>query len=823
MITSINEILTEWAFRTNDGLPNPKSMAHQILLEGILKNYGWSMEARAELLNNLMEAGVRQYDSVADGRAKAKPGEKWQVALDKGGRGKVYSGPKGEEGGDYKDDVGGKEEKDDEIVFNSDGDFIDNRKTLPDPKNKKKTIPNPGHGKPMDPETLDKDQAHKYGRPATENVVKKIEELRADGYDKVTKEWVNEKKRIKAKKLAEKFIKQWKLNKGVYLQPSKEGKGKLYVGRKFGTRDISRGIWANKKHPETTTMGDWVDMMESTGAHIPIRQLSSTIAGPQELHPKRIKAKVEVIHRCSVDQNKNRDEKSCTAAGGKWGVAGRQITMASRGEDDKFGQGKTKKRTFILRIDPNDPLAEMRMNMLPTGSVQFCDINDASTHEGRTHCIYNAAGNIDVMLGKLDKELRAEDPDDVFHQKLIAKVKNKLKKLKSLADSDDHEAFDKLCDEVLAETKRKNPVFSDEWIKDPNTGKTKRTRKRKTNPKTNKKEVVYKKNALTSMTSYLAETLEAMRFLNKGYETYIPSSGNFTTADVLPLHKSAPRPVKVTTEGGKATPEETDIDEMDVVMDSVKAGAGAAAGMVGKIEGSTFKNKKTIVKIGKSNRVGTKQILGGLVEQYNIFYPEPKSKKDTTPPTPLTSKQLKHLKDDNDRAFDTLFKNCPKSDRDRLKKAVFAECQSRAATQYDRGGGHPTGALAKKVAAAGEDRDAAIRRGQMYHYNQWMVTMIHNHPTEGLESQAFANSDHHYKVKPGSGGEEFDIERKHTTGENGDVVYASWEPDQGYIVNSKTGSSRPQNRLSSRFKHVNPVTDPKNPFNLLSCFSKKTK
>ena len=59
MITSINEILTEWAYRTKDGLPNPKSMAHQILLEGILKNYGWSVEARAELLNNLMEAKAR--------------------------------------------------------------------------------------------------------------------------------------------------------------------------------------------------------------------------------------------------------------------------------------------------------------------------------------------------------------------------------------------------------------------------------------------------------------------------------------------------------------------------------------------------------------------------------------------------------------------------------------------------------------------------------------------------------------------------------------------------------------------------------------------
>ena len=100
MITSINEILTEWAFRTKDGQPNPKSMAHQILLEGILKNYGWSMEARAELLNNLMEAGTSQYDSVADGRAKARPGEKWQVAIDKGGRGKIYTGPGGKDGDD---------------------------------------------------------------------------------------------------------------------------------------------------------------------------------------------------------------------------------------------------------------------------------------------------------------------------------------------------------------------------------------------------------------------------------------------------------------------------------------------------------------------------------------------------------------------------------------------------------------------------------------------------------------------------------------------------------------------------------------------------
>jgi hypothetical protein len=56
MITSINEILIEWAYRTRDGKPNPKSMAHQIILEGILREFGWNIEQRGELLKNLQEA-----------------------------------------------------------------------------------------------------------------------------------------------------------------------------------------------------------------------------------------------------------------------------------------------------------------------------------------------------------------------------------------------------------------------------------------------------------------------------------------------------------------------------------------------------------------------------------------------------------------------------------------------------------------------------------------------------------------------------------------------------------------------------------------------
>ena len=54
MITDLNEILVEWAYRTNDGKPDVKSNAKLLTLEGVLKDFGWTREARAELLNTLM-------------------------------------------------------------------------------------------------------------------------------------------------------------------------------------------------------------------------------------------------------------------------------------------------------------------------------------------------------------------------------------------------------------------------------------------------------------------------------------------------------------------------------------------------------------------------------------------------------------------------------------------------------------------------------------------------------------------------------------------------------------------------------------------------
>ena len=54
MIKDLNKILVEWSYRTSDGKPDVKNSAKLIVLESVLNDFGWSREARAELLNNLI-------------------------------------------------------------------------------------------------------------------------------------------------------------------------------------------------------------------------------------------------------------------------------------------------------------------------------------------------------------------------------------------------------------------------------------------------------------------------------------------------------------------------------------------------------------------------------------------------------------------------------------------------------------------------------------------------------------------------------------------------------------------------------------------------
>ena len=88
MITDLNEILVEWSYRTSDGKPDVKNNAKLIILESVLNDFGWNREARAELLNTLVEANADVVEpTLAKARKKAEKGQTYSSPKSK----KVYT------------------------------------------------------------------------------------------------------------------------------------------------------------------------------------------------------------------------------------------------------------------------------------------------------------------------------------------------------------------------------------------------------------------------------------------------------------------------------------------------------------------------------------------------------------------------------------------------------------------------------------------------------------------------------------------------------------------------------------------------------------
>ena len=58
MITDLNKILVEWAYQVKNGKPNHKSTRDLIVLDSVLKDFGWNLVERNELVNNLTEVDI---------------------------------------------------------------------------------------------------------------------------------------------------------------------------------------------------------------------------------------------------------------------------------------------------------------------------------------------------------------------------------------------------------------------------------------------------------------------------------------------------------------------------------------------------------------------------------------------------------------------------------------------------------------------------------------------------------------------------------------------------------------------------------------------
>ena len=129
------------------------------------------------------------------------------------------------------------------------------------------------------------------------------------------------------------------------------------------------------------------------------------------------------------------------------------------------------------------------------------------------------------------------------------------------------------------------------------------------------------------MTAYMAETVEAIVLLNRGVETYIPSSANFKTSDVLSLRGSDIDQTAVSVDGRGA--------EYTIEGSSVKFAGGGASQMPNKNQNSTYKDNDVSITVGGKERKGTLDVLNGLTEYYGKLFPE-----SDEAPKPLTDDEL---------------------------------------------------------------------------------------------------------------------------------------------------------------------------------------
>ena len=97
MITDLNKILVEWAYQVKNGKPNHKSTRDLIILDSVLKNFGWNLIQRNELINNLTEASQSKPLSKQEKEKVKKMGLIW--------KGQGY-GKENEKGISFKNDDG---------------------------------------------------------------------------------------------------------------------------------------------------------------------------------------------------------------------------------------------------------------------------------------------------------------------------------------------------------------------------------------------------------------------------------------------------------------------------------------------------------------------------------------------------------------------------------------------------------------------------------------------------------------------------------------------------------------------------------------------
>ena len=735
-ITNLNEILSDWAYRVDGGMPDATKLSHLVILEKTLIECGWNVAERYELIKNLQEAKSKP-DSEREKlmkkvfKYKDKEGNDAEItvggAIKKGEKHPAYKKAKEMLGGD-----GEKEKK------RGDGDITKQKGGFD-----RKSAVNKGGDqqqepiKKKEPTTIDKEM-----KDAPEIDVDKTTDTEVGAkvkpfVEKISKqitELVKKGKMEEAKVLAQNIIDKYHITKPLYLQPDKKGLGKIKIGTKYKN-------FMGAKNSPSKYQQKIIDAIQSSGAVIPMRKkgISATTLAPNQVHANFDKNGNPQFKKGNVKTVKNKEGK----------IIAKEIKISDR--------------KFVLKVNPNDELSRLRLGTLPEGDVDFIDINSADTPEGRTECIVNATNNLVNTFSKIDENLTDDFNKDIAKQLKEKTLElQKLEKKKNNTENEEEikslqkEFYEKGL-EILETTKIKNPT-----------------------PKG--------VNEFNSMAAYISETIEAVGYLNRGIETYIPASGNFETNDVLPFVKGNPQPTIVSNDGMTA-------DEMTMYLKnedhlapagaSVKFAGGGASQLLSKIEKSTFHDRDLTMTINGKERKGTKELLFGLTETYTKLFPDTGES-----PKPLSDGEIKEMMEESRKALYEFYPEM--KDNPDAEKEMIDKIAGSVKKQLDR--------LNKDRVAKGEGYDNAVKRMELYHFTQFVNVTIHNHPERGIKGQAFGNSDYASKIVKGV----TKIERVHSDGVN-TLAYAGLDIDMGYTV-SKTGKITPTNVYSSRLKHTN-VTD----------------
>jgi hypothetical protein len=435
------------------------------------------------------------------------------------------------------------------------------------------------------------------------------------------------------------------------------------------------------------------------------------------------------------------------------------VTSRTTDKDKLIKEIKIGGRTITFIADPESDTYELdllKLNNIEDGEISFVDIGDTSTVAGREVAITTIADGINDMFVEMEDYLD-DSPGSIG---IADRCEIILDKIKDPALS--KEEHQKLMLEMLALTKEALP---DSEV-----------------------------NEFRDMSAYIAESLEAMRHLKNGRETLVPASGNFKTADVIPLIDGNPQPTLVTINGVQSELKGV----KGIAGTSVKLSGGAPSSLPAKHKNTIYgKLDKPITVKGKITS-DTKEVVSQVLSYYPDLFGVKGNKKKSIAAVPKVSMDPippgDYYESSSADLWDTFFEYYPELSGSGVQDDMMAYITGKVETQLARIEKSDPDRMEKA-----ESKDAREQRMKLYHISQYIAGMISNHPEHGMRQQAFANSD--YRAGKKDGKTVFTI--KEADGIE-TLSYVGFAPDQGYTI-SADGHISPTNTYSSHLKHVNPA------------------